>query len=124
LILLVPYSDETHHIIDARVFAAMKPTSYLINVARGGVVDEDAMMEALNSGKIAGAALDVFQTEPLPPESPLWDLDNVIITSHVGGMSDTYSEQVLPLLIDNLRAFVAGKPDRMKFIVRAGNPRS
>src|SRR5262247_3182971 len=67
LVLLVPYSEETHHCIDARVFAAMKPSSYLINLARGGVVDETAMMEALETGKIAGAALDVFQEEPLPP---------------------------------------------------------
>src|SRR5262247_3450023 len=67
LVLLVPYSEETHHCINARVFAAMKPSSYLINLARGGVVDETAMMEALETGKIAGAALDVFQEEPLPP---------------------------------------------------------
>ena len=124
LIVLAPYTKETHHLIGSEVFDAMKPDAFLINLARGGVVDEAALAHGLKAKRIAGAGLDVFQTEPLPPESPLWDLDNVIITSHVGGMSDTYSEQVLPLLIDNLRAFVAGKPDRMKFIVRAGNPRS
>ena len=72
LVLLTPYSPATHHMIDAKVFAAMKPTSYLINVARGGVVDEDALVEALRAKTIAGAALDVFNQEPLPPDHPLW----------------------------------------------------
>jgi len=90
----------------------------LINIARGGVVDEDALVAALRERKIAGAGLDVFRTEPLPKESPLWDLPNVFITSHVGGMSNTYGDQVLPLLIDNLRAFVDGKLTDMKFIVK------
>jgi D-2-hydroxyacid dehydrogenase (NADP+) len=84
-------------------------------------VDEEALIEALRSQKIGGAGLDVFQTEPLPKDSPLWDLPNVFITSHVGGMSETYGEQVLPLLIENLSAFAAGTPGRMRFIVR--NPK-
>jgi len=108
LILLVPYAPGTHHIIDARVFAAMKPTSYLINVARGGVVDEDAMMQALNSGRIAGAALDVFQTEPLPPESPLWATKNVIITPHLGGFCDVYAERAMPTILHNMACFLRG----------------
>jgi D-2-hydroxyacid dehydrogenase (NADP+) len=108
LVLLIPYSPETHHIIDAAVLAAMKPTAYLINVARGGVVDEAALIDALRTRRIAGAGLDVFAQEPLPESSPLWDLDNVIITPHIGGMSDIYAEQILPLLLHNLRAFAAG----------------
>jgi D-2-hydroxyacid dehydrogenase (NADP+) len=108
LILLVPYEEQNHHIIDARVFAAMKPTSYLINVARGGVVDEDAMMEALNAGKIAGAALDVFQTEPLPPDSPLWTTRNVIITPHLGGFCDVYAERAMPTILHNMDCFLRG----------------
>jgi D-2-hydroxyacid dehydrogenase (NADP+) len=108
LVLLIPYSPETHHMIDASVLAAMKPTAYLINVARGGVVDEGALIEALRTHLIAGAGLDVFAQEPLPEASPLWDLDNVIITPHIGGMSDIYAEQLLPLLLHNLRAFAAG----------------
>jgi phosphoglycerate dehydrogenase-like enzyme len=118
LIVLVPHAKETDKLIDAGVLAAMKPTGVLINIARGGVVDEDALVAALRERKIAGAGLDVFRTEPLPKESPLWDLPNVFITSHVGGMSDTYGEQVLPLLIDNLRAFADRKQEQMRFIVK------
>jgi phosphoglycerate dehydrogenase-like enzyme len=120
MVVLVPYGRDTHHLIDAAVLAAMKPSGVLINIARGGVVDEAALIAALQAKKIAGAGLDVFQTEPLPQTSPLWDLDNVLLTSHVGGMSDIYARQVLPLLIDNLAAFVAGKPERMQFVVRRG----
>ena len=81
-------------------------------------LDEEALRRALLAGRIAGAGLDVFQTEPLPPESPLWETPNVIITSHVGGVSETYAEQVMPLLIDNLRAFVDGTPEKMSYIVK------
>ena len=108
LILLVPFEDANRHIIDARVFAAMKPTSYLINVARGGIVDEDAMMKALESGQIAGAALDVFQTEPLPPESPLWKTKNVLITPHLGGFCDVYAERAMPTIAHNMDCFLRG----------------
>ncbi len=108
LVLLVPYSPETHHLIDASVLGVMKPTAYLINVARGNVVDETALIAALQARRIAGAGLDVFAAEPLPPQSPLWALDNVILTPHVGGMSEVYAEQILPLLVHNLRAYLAG----------------
>ena len=118
LIVLVPHTKETNHLIDAGVLAAMKPEGVLINIARGGVVDEDALIAALRAGTIRGAGLDVFRTEPLPKESPLWDMPNVFITSHVGGMSDTYGEQVMPLLVENLRAFVDGQTERMRFIVK------
>jgi phosphoglycerate dehydrogenase-like enzyme len=120
LVLLIPYSPETHHMIDASVLAAMKPTAYLINVARGGVVDEGALIEALRTHQIAGAGLDVFAQEPLPESSLLWDLDNVIITPHIGGMSDIYAEQVLPLLLHNLRAFAAGDRAAMLNLVTLG----
>jgi phosphoglycerate dehydrogenase-like enzyme len=118
LIVLAPLTMENHHLIDAAVLDAMRPEGVLINIARGGVVDERALQAALAAGRIAGAGLDVFQEEPLPPESPLWDTPNIMITSHVGGMSEDYAEQVMPLLIDNLRAFVDGKPERMSFIVK------
>ena len=117
LIVLTPYSKANHHLIDDTVIGAMKPSGVLINLSRGGVLDEEALRRALADGRIAGAGLDVFQTEPLPPSSPLWDTPNVIITSHVGGFSENYAEQVMPLLIDNLRAFVAGEPERMRYIV-------
>jgi phosphoglycerate dehydrogenase-like enzyme len=96
----------------------MRPEAVLINIARGGVLDEEALRRALVAGRIAGAGLDVFQTEPLPPTSPLWDTPNVLITSHVGGVAENYAEQVMPLLIDNLRAFVSGRVDEMKYIVK------
>jgi phosphoglycerate dehydrogenase-like enzyme len=118
LVLLVPYSEETHHCIDARVFAAMKPSSYLINLARGGIVDETAMIEALESGKIAGAALDVFQEEPLPPEHPLWTTRNVIITPHLGGFCDVYAERALPTIEHNMACFLRGDIDSMVNVVR------
>src|SRR5262249_19548242 len=122
IVVLVPYNKATHHIIDEAVLGAMKSTGVLINIARGGVVDEQALIRALRAGRIGGARLDVFQIEPLAKDSPLWDLPNVFITSHIGGMSETYGEQVLPVLIGNLAAFMAGTPERMRFIVR--NPKS
>jgi phosphoglycerate dehydrogenase-like enzyme len=118
LVLLVPYSEETHHCINARVFAAMKPSSYLINLARGGIVDETAMIEALESGTIAGAALDVFQEEPLPPEHPLWTTKNVIITPHLGGFCDVYAERALPTIEHNMGCFLRGEFDDMVNLVR------
>ena len=118
LIALVPHTPATNNLIGASVFDAMKPSGVLINIARGGVVDEDALVAALRAGKIRGAGLDVFKTEPLPKDSPLWDMPNVFITSHVGGMAITYGEQVMPLLVENLRAFTAGQPERMRFIVK------
>lgn len=119
LIVLTPHTRETTDLIDAAVFDAMKPTGVLINIARGGVVDEDALIAALRAGKIRGAGLDVFKVEPLPKESPLWDMPNVFITSHVGGMADTYGDQVMPLLVENLRAFVEDQPEKMRFIVKS-----
>jgi D-2-hydroxyacid dehydrogenase (NADP+) len=118
LVLLVPYSEETRHSINAKVFAAMKPSSFLINLARGGIVDEDALMQALNSGQIAGAALDVFQEEPLPPEHPLWSIRNVIITPHLGGFCDVYAERALPTIEHNMACFLRGDFDSMVNVVR------
>jgi D-2-hydroxyacid dehydrogenase (NADP+) len=118
LIALVPQTAATNNLIGESVFNAMKPSSVLINIARGGVVDEDALIDALRAAKIRGAGLDVFRIEPLPKESPLWDMPNVFITSHIGGMADTYGEQVMPLLVENLRAFVSGRQDKMRFIVK------
>ncbi|MGH6769593.1 MAG: D-2-hydroxyacid dehydrogenase [Xanthobacteraceae bacterium] len=118
LIVLAPHNAETDKLIDANVLGAMKPSGVLINIARGGVVDEDALIAALRAGKIRGAGLDVFRSEPLPKDSALWDMPNVFVTSHIGGMSDTYGEQVMPLLVGNLQAFVDGKQEKMRFIVK------
>lgn len=117
LVLLTPYTAKTHNIINAEVLAAMKPTSFLVNLARGGVVDEEALMTALNDGKLAGAALDVFSQEPLPPDSPLWGTKNVIVTPHVGGLHDGYVYDALPIIEKNLRCFLAGDIKSMINIV-------
>jgi D-2-hydroxyacid dehydrogenase (NADP+) len=118
IVLLTPYSPATHHMIDAKVFAAMKPTSYLVNVARGGVVDEDALVDALRAGQIAGAGLDVFNQEPLPADHPLWSFENVIITTHQGGFCDTYVDLAMPILERNMRCFLAGDLKNMINVAR------
>jgi phosphoglycerate dehydrogenase-like enzyme len=118
-VLLTPYSGATHHMIDAKVFAAMKPTAYLVNVARGGVVDEDALVAALRAKEFAGAALDVFNEEPLPANHPLWGFKNVIITTHQGGFCDTYVDLAMPLLEHNMRCFLNNDTKSMRNIARA-----
>ena len=109
LILLTPLTDATRNIIGREALAAMKPSAFLINVARGGIVDESALVEALKEGQIAGAALDVFAIEPLPSEHPLWCMDNVLITPHTGGFNDAYPRLALPTLIENMKRFLAGE---------------
>src|ERR1700704_1886168 len=113
LLALVPYTKENDKIVDAAVFAAMKPTAYLINIARGGVVDETALVQALRARKIAGAGLDVFEEAPLPPSPPLWDMDNVFITPFIGGRSDHYEESIMSIIEPNLQSFLAGREDAM-----------
>lgn len=113
LVLVVPLLKETENLIDASVLSAMKPGAFLINVARGGVLDEDALVEALRTQHIAGAALDVFRQQPLPPESPLWLEPGVLITPLVGGMSNIYLDQAYPTVRDNLRAFLDGRIEAM-----------
>jgi phosphoglycerate dehydrogenase-like enzyme len=117
LIVLVPLTEATRHLIGRDVLAALKPTAYLINLARGDVVDERALIEHLKAGRIAGAGLDVFAEEPPRKDNPLWTMPNVIMTPRIGGMSDCYGEQVLPLMIDNLRAFSEGRLEDLRNIV-------
>ncbi len=107
-VLLTPLTEKTRNSVDAKVFAAMKPTSFLINLARGGVVDEAALVEALKTGRIAGAALDVFNEEPLPADHPFWAMENVIITTHQGGFCDVYIDHALPTVEANMRCFLNG----------------
>ncbi len=118
LVVLTPYTPETHGILNAKVFAAMKPTSFLVNLARGGVVDEAALLEALKERTIAGAALDVFAVEPLPQDHPFLAMKNVIVTPHLGGFHDQYPEQALPTVEENLRRFLAGDIDNMINVVK------
>ena len=117
LIALVPHGPDTDRIINAEVFDAMKPSACLINVARGGVVDEVALIEALKTNKISGAGLDVFEVAPLPDNSPLWDMKNVFITPFTGGRSDMYTERILAVIEPNLRAYLNNELDRMVNIV-------
>ncbi len=110
LVNLLPFTEKTRHMINADVFAAMKPSAVFINLGRGGVVDDAAMIEALKNGIIAGAGLDVFETEPLPHTSPLWRMENVIISPHVSGGSATYHEKAAELFLANLKRYQEKKP--------------
>jgi len=108
LVVLTPYNAQTHHIIDAPVLHAMKPSAFLINISRGGCVDEAALHDALTDGTISGAALDVFATEPLPATSAFWSLPNVIVTPHIGGFADIYAQQALPIVIKHMTEWLNG----------------
>ena len=108
--LAVPLTDETKDLLDAEAFAAMKSGAYLINIARGKVVNTEAMMDSLKSGRLAGAGLDVTDPEPLPEGHPLWEMPNVIITPHVAGRSAVTDERRSALTVENLRRFGAGEP--------------
>ena len=105
-----PYTPQTERLIDERAFRLMKNSAFLINTARGPIVDEAALADALESGEIAGAGLDVFETEPLPETSPLWELENVIITTHSAGASNFRPQRTVDFFCENLRRFMAGVP--------------
>ncbi|UVJ39894.1 D-2-hydroxyacid dehydrogenase [Arthrobacter sp. CJ23] len=110
LVLAAPLTAATKGLVDADVLAAMKPSARLINVGRGELVQTDALTEALVSGSIAGAALDVVHPEPLPEGHPLWDMGNVIITPHMSGDTEDYLDDLGKLFVDNLRLFIEGRP--------------
>ena len=118
LVALAPLTPETRGIVGEKLLNAMKPTAYLVNVARGGVVDEPALMAALAAGKIAGAGLDVFSQEPLSPDNPLWKTKNVTIFSHLGGYSQGYEDRAMPTIAGNMAKFLAGDSKSMINIVR------
>ncbi|MBN9425641.1 MAG: D-2-hydroxyacid dehydrogenase [Burkholderiales bacterium] len=109
VVLACPLTDETRHLINAAALAQMRPSAMLINVARGGCVDEAALAAALRSGRIAGAAIDVAQTEPLAPDSPLWDLPELIITPHLAGDTPHYEDRVLAIFSENLQRLRRGE---------------
>src|SRR5262245_23934318 len=114
LVLLLSLEPDTRHIVNEQVLAAMKPTSYLINVARGGVLDDAALVRALEAKQLAGAALDVFDQEPLPDDHPFWRMPNVIITPHFGGYYDRYVEDSADQICRNLERFLAGRVAEME----------
>jgi phosphoglycerate dehydrogenase-like enzyme len=112
VVLVVPQTDATRGMIGETALRAMKPTAYLVNIARGSVVDEAALVHALRKQWIAGAALDVVEEEPLPQDSPLWSLPNVIVTPHVAGEPADYARRVAEVFVDNLLRVRRGEPFR------------
>jgi phosphoglycerate dehydrogenase-like enzyme len=110
IVLAVPLTSETEHMIGEAELRAMKPTTYLVNIARGHVINEAALIKALREGWIAGAGLDVTETEPLPSHSPLYGMPNVILTPHIAGVSVHYEQRLAQLFADNLQRYRAGQP--------------
>jgi phosphoglycerate dehydrogenase-like enzyme len=110
VVITAPITHETHHLIDAQALAQMNPDAWLINIARGAVVDEAALVRALQEGSIGGVCLDAFGEEPLPEDSPLWDLPNVMITPHNSWSSPHLQERSARLFLENLRRCMAGEP--------------
>ncbi|MCL6452387.1 MAG: D-2-hydroxyacid dehydrogenase [Alicyclobacillus sp.] len=105
----LPLTPETRGVVSQQVIAAMKPTAFYINIGRGATTDEAALITALAEGRLAGAGLDVFLTEPLPADSPLWDMENVILTPHTSGSTEHYNERALDIFLENLHAYVRGQ---------------
>ena len=115
VVMAVPLVDATHALIDSARLASMKPSAYLINVGRGAQVDEAALVDALRARRIAGAALDVFEREPLPSDSPLWELDNLLITPHTAGLTEKLWHRHYALFSENLRRYLSGQA--LRFVV-------
>ena len=120
VVMCVPHTSETIGMIGAAQLAAMKPGAVLINVARGSIVDEPALIEALSGGHLGGAALDVVAREPLAPESPLWDMPNVLVTPHSMSTAVNENHRLTDLFCDNLRRYLAGEPLRNAIDKRRG----
>lgn len=115
VVITVPLSNETRGLIGPEELAIMKPTAFLIDVSRGGIVDQAALADALKGGRIAGAAVDVFPVEPLPAESPLWKLPNVIVSPHISGISRYYNDRAAMLFAANLQRYLASLPVYNRF---------
>jgi len=110
IVLAAPLTPETHEMINAETLAMVKPGAWLINIARGRLIDERALLRALEDGPLGGAVLDTFRDEPLPPDSPFWDLPNVIVTPHTSWSSGRVLDRSVELFCDNLRLFATGQP--------------
>jgi phosphoglycerate dehydrogenase-like enzyme len=117
LINILPATKDNLLLFDRATFAAMKPTAYYISAGRGQTVDEPALVEALRERRIAGAGLDVFQTEPLPGDSPFWDLPNAFILPHLGGYTSEYEDLIMPLIVENMWLFLAGRRSEMQNVI-------
>ncbi len=116
----LPLTDATRRLFDAQAFAAMRPSARFYNVGRGGTVDEQALVGALQRGSIAGAALDVYEEEPLPSTSPLWTMPNVIVSPHICGDVEGWEEAVVAVFVENLGRFVRGEALRNPVDLHAG----
>jgi phosphoglycerate dehydrogenase-like enzyme len=110
VVVTVPLTPQTRNLLGAPELAALKPTAYLVDIGRGGVIDQNALLTALREHKIAGAALDVFPEEPLPADNPLWKLPNVILSPHIAGYSNAYDKRAIALFSENLTRYLAGLP--------------
>jgi phosphoglycerate dehydrogenase-like enzyme len=110
MVVSLPLTGETAGMIDRATIDRLPPSCIVVNVGRGGVVDEPALTDALRERRIAGAALDVFATEPLPEDSPLWDLPNVLVTPHAVAISARENERIAELFVANLRRYLDGEP--------------
>jgi D-2-hydroxyacid dehydrogenase (NADP+) len=110
VVLAAPMTPETRHMFGSAEFARMKSSALFINISRGDTVDEDALLQALRDKIIAGAALDVFHTEPLPPDSPFWTMENVLVTPHTAGLTKNAEQKTIELIADNIKRFRAGQP--------------
>lgn len=110
VVITLPGTPHTRHLIDARRLSLMKPGAYIYNVGRGSVIDEDALIKHLRDGRIAGAGLDVFEREPLPADSPLWDMPNVIVTAHRAGSTPRHGERLAEIVLRNLAHYLAEEP--------------
>lgn len=110
LVLSCPYTPETHHLIGRDELKLLPQTAVLVNVARGAIIDEAALVEALQEGGLGGAALDVFETEPLPAESPLWSMSNVLVSPHSASTVASENERIVDLFVENLRRYLDGRP--------------
>src|SRR5205823_4906542 len=110
VVIAAPQTPETTRLFDAAMLAHLRASSYLINIGRGAIVVLSDLVGALRAGKLAGAALDVFEVEPLPADHPLWDFPNVIITPHTAGYSPVIAARHLAALVENVRRFSAGEP--------------
>jgi phosphoglycerate dehydrogenase-like enzyme len=120
LVVTVPLTDETRGLVDAAVLEALKPTAYLVDVSRGGVVREEALLAALRERQLAGAYLDVFEEEPLAEDHPFWQMDNVIVTPHIAGASSRYYERATELMAVNLQRYLAEQPLINRFNLKLG----
>lgn len=117
LVLALPLTPETRHILDAEALALLRPEARVINIGRGALIDEAALAAALRDGRLAGAGLDVFEVEPLPEGSPLWELPNVILTPHSSGTNPGNDHRAAAIFLENLRRFQAGEPLRNEVVV-------